>query len=178
MRHWLALPWKRHSISAARSFIVRSTIREPARPSLPHSHGFTDSLRVIAPPQLIRGASNPWTFTCSWSTRGVDRGPAKVSEQTSSTLNRFTRSRGIRDPAILFGDCQRIRDSYNLQVIRAKAQATRVTVTFGSVSLPNSRIPYWIGTPTHTADFAAKQREVECDRKALSLPICSHSVKT
>ena len=72
------------------------------------------------PPPTDSRALESWTFTCSGSTRGIDRGSAKVSKQASSALHRSTRSRGIRDPAILFCDCLRIRYSHNLQVIRAR----------------------------------------------------------
>jgi hypothetical protein len=109
------------------------------------------------PPQLIRGPSNPWTFTCSWSTRGVDRGPAKVSEQASSTLNRLTRSRGIRDPAILL---EIVKESkiHTIYRLSAERSVTLTTVTLGLVSLPTGRILYTFGTEED--DLSAHRQEI------------------
>ena len=118
-QHRAAVLWKKYRTPVARSVSVRSSLRVTCQAQLPHSHGFTDSVRVTAPPTDSR-ALESWTFTCSRSTRGIDRGSAKVSKQASSALHRSTRSRGIRDPTILFCDCLRIRYSHNLQVIRAR----------------------------------------------------------
>ena len=64
-QHRAAVLWKKYRTPVARSVLVRSSLRVTCQAQLPHSHGFTDSVRVTAPPQLIRGPSN----------RGLSRAP-------------------------------------------------------------------------------------------------------
>ena len=119
-QHRAAALWKKYRTPLARSVSVRSSLRVTCQaPSFP-IHTALPTVYVSLPPPTDSRALGSWTFTCSRSTRGIDRGSAKVSKQASSALHRSIRSRGIRDPTILFCDCLRIRYSHNLQVIRAR----------------------------------------------------------
>ena len=78
-QHRAAVLWKKWCTSVARSFFVRSSLRVTCQAQLTPFTRLYRQCTCHCPPQLIRGPSNPWTFTCSWSTRGVDRGSATVS---------------------------------------------------------------------------------------------------